>query len=148
VVDSGDRHSLDDSGYSDRRRELETGDARRVRHVATENERVLEAVSALERGELQALGPIFAASHASLRDNYEVSTPALDAVVAAALDAGAIGARMTGGGFGGSIVAVTTQGDADEVLRGTLERAGAQGWIVRAAGGAIRRRTGSLPDRA
>jgi galactokinase len=98
-------------------------------------------VQALERADLQALGPVFAASHASLRDDYEVSTPTLDAVVDAALGAGAIGARMTGGGFGGSVVAVTRRESVEDVLRGTLERAGAQGWIVRAAGGATRRRT-------
>jgi galactokinase len=148
VVDSGERHSLENSRYGDRRRELEAGDPHRALHVATENERVLETVAALERGDLQALGPVFAASHASLRDNYEVSTPALDAVVAAALAAGAIGARMTGGGFGGSIVAVTTRERAEDVLRGTLERAGARGWIVRAAPGATRRRKDSLPDPA
>jgi galactokinase len=148
VVDSGERHRLEASGYGDRRRELESGHSRRVRHVATENKRVLETVAVLDRRDLPALAPIFAASHASLRDDYEVSTPALDAVVAAALAAGAIGARMTGGGFGGSIVAVTTRDRADEVLRGTLARAGAQGWVVHAAAGATRRRTDSLPDRA
>ena len=148
VVDSGVPHSLEASGYGDRRRELEAGDPRRVRHVGSENERVLETVAALERGDVPALGPIFAASHASLRDDYEVSTPTLDAVVAAALEAGAIGARMTGGGFGGSIVAVATREHADEVLHGTLERAGTQGWVVRAADGATRRRTDSLRDPA
>src|SRR6476620_4700724 len=106
VVDSGERHTLESSGYADRRAELEAGDPRRVRHVASENKRVLELVDALERDDLQMLGSLFLASHASLRDDYEVSTPVLDAVVAAALDAGALGARMTGGGFGGSVVAV------------------------------------------
>ena len=148
VVDSGERHSHEASGYGDRRRELEAGDPRRVRHVRTENERVLETVAALERGDVEALGPIFAASHASLRDDFEVSTSTLDAVVAAALAAGALGARMTGGGFGGSVVAVAEQGSADEVLRATLERAGIQGWVVEAAPGASRRRTDSPPGRA
>ncbi|HEX6662777.1 MAG TPA: galactokinase family protein [Gaiellaceae bacterium] len=135
VVDSGERHAHEGSGYADRRRELEAGDERRVRHVRSENARVAETVTALERGDVEALGPIFAASHASLRDDYEVSTPALDAVVAAALTAGAIGARMTGGGFGGSVVAVTERSAADDVLRGTLTRAGVQGWVVRAVDG-------------
>jgi galactokinase len=148
VVDSGERRSLEASGYADRRRELEAGDARRVRHVCSENERVLETVAALERGDLLGLGAIFSASHASLRDDYEVSTPTLDGVVDAALAAGAIGARMTGGGFGGSIVALATRDKAADVLRGTLARAGAQGWIVRPAAGAIRRRTDSPRDRA
>jgi galactokinase len=144
VLDSGERHSLEESGYGDRRSELESGAPRRARHVETENERVRATVGALERGDVRALGPIFAASHASLRDDYEVSTPALDALVAAALDAGAFAARMTGGGFGGSIVALAEPGHAGEVLA----RTGAQGWIVRPVDGAIRRRTGSPPDPA
>ena len=139
VLDSGERHSLEDSGYGDRRHELEAGEPRRVRHVQTENARVRETVAAFERGDVAALGPLFAASHASLRDDYEVSTPTLDAVVAAALDAGAFAARMTGGGFGGSVVALAEPQRADDVLA----RTGVQGWRVRAADGAIRRRTGS-----
>ena len=144
VLDSGERHSLEHSGYGDRRRELEAGDPRRARHVESENERVRETVAALERGDMRALGPIFAASHASLRDDYEVSTPTLDALVAAALDAGAFAARMTGGGFGGSIVALAEPARAENVLA----HAGVQGWIVRSADGAIRRRRGSTPDPA
>lgn len=116
VVDSGERHAHEASGYADRRRELEAGDPRRVRHVATENERVREAVDALERRDLPALGALFAASHASLRDDYEVSTPSLDRVVAAALAAGALGARLTGGGFGGSLVVLAERDRADAVL--------------------------------
>src|SRR5919201_358869 len=135
VLDSGERHAHEDSGYGDRRRELEAGEPRRTRHVRTENERVRETVAALERGDIAALGPLFAASHASLRDDYEVSTPTLDAVVAAALDAGAFAARMTGGGFGGSVAALAEPQRADDVLA----RAGVQGWHVRAADGAIRR---------
>src|SRR6266516_1318314 len=141
VVDSDERHSLEASGYADRRAELEAGHPRRVRHVVSENERVRATVDALERNDLSALAPLFGASHASLRDDYEVSTPKLDAVVAAALEAGAIGARMTGGGFGGSVVVVAERDSADVVLRGTLERAGGQGWIVEASAGATRRRT-------
>jgi galactokinase len=148
AVDSGERHSLESSGYGDRRAELEAGHPRRVRHVVSENRRVLEVVDALERNDLQALGSLFLASHASLRDDYELSTPALDAVVAAALEAGALGARMTGGGFGGSVIAVAERDDADAVLRGTLERAGAQGWIVEPSAGASRRRKDSLPGHA
>lgn len=144
VLDSGERHSLEHSGYGDRRRELEAGDPPRARHVESENERVRETVAALERGDMRALGPIFAASHASLRDDYEVSTPTLDALVEAALDAGAFAARMTGGGFGGSIVALAEPARAENVLA----NAGVQGWIVRSADGAIRRRRGSTPDPA
>jgi galactokinase len=148
VVDSGERRSLETSGYADRRSELEAGDPRRVRHVAGENGRVLQTVDALERNDLQALGSVFLASHTSLRDDYEVSTPMLDTVVAAALEAGALGARMTGGGFGGSVVVVATRENAGAVLRGTLERAGSQGWIAEASAGATRRRTDSRPGRA
>src|SRR5262245_586718 len=144
VLDSGERHAHEGSGYADRRRELEAGDPRRVRHVETENERVRAAVAALERGDVSALGPLFAASQASLRDDYEVSTPALDALVTATLAAGAFAARMTGGGFGGSIVALAERTGAKDVLA----RSGAGGWIVESADGAIRRRTGSTPGRA
>jgi len=138
VLDSGERHAHGDSGYADRRRELEAGDPRRVRHVETENERVREAVVALERGDVRELGPLFAASHASLRDDYEVSTPTLDALVGAALDAGAFAARMTGGGFGGCVVALADPSRADAVLATSV-----RSWRVRAADGAIRRRTDS-----
>jgi galactokinase len=148
VVDSGERHAHEGSGYADRRRELEAGDPRRVRHVETENERVRAAVDALEANDLKALGDLFAASHASLRDDYEVSTPALDRVVDAAIQAGAIGARMTGGGFGGSVVAVAERKRAEDVLAATLEETRTQGWVVRSAGGARRYRKDSPPGHA
>ena len=78
---------------------------RRCRHVIAENERVHRAVTALENADTRAIGELFAASHRSLRDDYEVSCPELDALVEAAWGApGCIGARMTGGGFGGSTV--------------------------------------------
>ena len=138
VLDSGERRALEQSGYGDRRAELEAGAPRRVRHVETENERVRETVAALERGDVAALGPLFAASQASLRDDYEVSTPTLDALVAAALSAGAFAARMTGGGFGGCVVALADHDSAEAV-----RQVGVQGWVVRPSDGAIRRRTGS-----
>jgi galactokinase len=144
VLDSGERHAHEGSGYADRRRELEAGDPRRVRHVETENERVRATVAALAREDVPALGPIFAASHASLRDDYEVSTPALDALVEAALAAGALAARMTGGGFGGSIVALAEPARASDVLA----RTGVRGWLVRPSDGATRRRRDSTPDPA
>jgi galactokinase len=78
---------------------------RRVRHVVTENARVLEAVEALRAGELEILGALLEASHRSLRDDYQVSVPDLDRLVALAAAApGVFGARLTGGGFGGAIV--------------------------------------------
>jgi galactokinase len=138
VVDSGERHTHESSGYGERRSELEAGDPRRRRHVATENERVRETVEALERQDLPALGALFAASHASLRDDYEVSTPTLDRLVEAALAAGAIAARLTGGGFGGSVLVLAERIRAEAILRATLASAGTQGWIVRSAGGARR----------
>jgi galactokinase len=138
VVDSGERRTHERSGYADRRRELEAGDPRRMRHVATENARVRSAVEALEQHDLPALGVLFAASHASLRDDYEVSTPTLDRLVEAALEAGAVGARLTGGGFGGSVVVLAERDAAEAVLRRTLALTGTQGWIVRSAGGATR----------
>ncbi|MFG2875586.1 galactokinase [Streptomyces sp. NPDC048337] len=81
-----------------------------VRHVVTENARVAEAVSRLRAGDAAALGPILTAGHASLRDDYRVSCPETDLAVAAALEAGALGARMTGGGFGGSVIALVEAG--------------------------------------
>ncbi|MDH6112464.1 galactokinase [Kitasatospora sp. MAP12-15] len=80
-----------------------------VRHVVTENARVLQAVALLDAADFAALGPILTAGHASLRDDYGVSCPETDLAVAVALDAGALGARMTGGGFGGSIIALVAR---------------------------------------
>ncbi|WP_018637797.1 galactokinase [Parafrankia elaeagni] len=77
-----------------------------VRHVVTENERVIEAVAILEEGVLPRLGPILTAGHASLRDDLRISCPETDLAVATAVEAGALGARMTGGGFGGSVIAL------------------------------------------
>jgi galactokinase len=80
---------------------------RRARHVITENVRVLEAVAAIEAEDLRRLGQLFLESHASMRDDYEVSLPPIDALVGiAAADPEVYGARLTGGGFGGSIVAL------------------------------------------
>ncbi|WP_184372776.1 galactokinase [Nocardiopsis metallicus] len=87
---------------------------RRVRHVVTENARVLEAVDLFRAGRPREAGPLFTASHVSLRDDYEVSVPEVDTAVSAALSAGALGARITGGGFGGCVIAlVDTENTAD-----------------------------------
>lgn len=88
---------------------------RRVRHVVTEMERVRQTVRLLDDGALREVGPLLDASHASLRDDYEVSCLELDLAVAAARDAGALGARMTGGGFGGSAIALVEAGAEDQV---------------------------------
>ena len=78
---------------------------RRARHCATEHRRVLAAIEALEAGDMCQFGALMIASHASMRDDFEVSIPPIDALVADAVDLGAVGARLTGGGFGGCIVA-------------------------------------------
>ncbi|HET9948496.1 MAG TPA: hypothetical protein VFQ22_06220, partial [Longimicrobiales bacterium] len=96
--------------------------AARARHVVTENQRVLEAVAALESGDLAALGSLISASHRSLRDDYEVSTPEVDALVEALCEQpGVLGARITGGGFGGAVLAVAHAGAGREAARGALE---------------------------
>jgi galactokinase len=86
---------------------------RRARHVVTEDERVLVAVAALRAGGLESdpagLGALLTASHESMRDDFAITTPALDLAVATALNAGAAGARMTGGGFGGAIIALVAR---------------------------------------
>jgi galactokinase len=133
VVDSGQPRRLEESQYGARRRELERALAavgardpreleledldgldplsrRRLRHVVTENRRVTGFAAALEAGDLDTAGTLISASHRSLRDDYEVSTPELDAIVDLAERNGARGARLIGGGFGGSVLALV---DAD-----------------------------------
>lgn len=149
VIDSGVRRQLETSGYAERSRELaaalpvlhgrrpsevepdelptllaEVADvpARRLRHVVTENARVRAVETALGAGDLAEVGRVFAAGHASLRDDYEVSVPELDTLVELSVAAGATAARMTGGGFGGSIVVLAPEDGADalaaEVMHG------------------------------
>jgi galactokinase len=125
------RHSLEHSGYAERRAEVERGDPRRLRHVTSENERVRQVVAALEVGDVEALGPLFRAGHVSLRDDFDVSTPELDLLVDLAYEHGAMAARMTGGGFGGSIVLLADVGSAsalaDAVVAVYRERTGRDG---------------------
>jgi galactokinase len=91
---------------------------RRARHVVTENARVIAAAAALRRSDLSELGELFNASHASLRDDFEVSIDAIDTIVAIATTSPDVfGARITGGGFGGSVVALTRAGVARSVGR-------------------------------
>jgi galactokinase len=127
VLDSGERHVHASSGYNQRRaecsracellgvsslRELDGEDLarlpeplrRRAAHVIGENQRVRDGVAALSGADLPALGRLLDASHVSLRDNYEVSTPAVEAAVARLRRAGAAGARVVGGGFGGIVL--------------------------------------------
>lgn len=85
---------------------------RRVRHIVTENQRVLDTVATLDAAGPRAIGDLLTASHASMRDDFEISVPELDLAVDTALTAGALGARMTGGGFGGAAIALL---DSDRV---------------------------------
>jgi galactokinase len=133
VMDTRVSHRHSDGGYRSRRescekgaeimgveslRELEVSDLetakqqmddvtfRRVRHVVTENQRVLQTVSALADVRMDELGELLLASHASMRDDFEISIPELDLAVTTAMEVGAVGSRMTGGGFGGAAIAV------------------------------------------
>ncbi|SDH13261.1 galactokinase [Lentzea fradiae] len=91
-----------------------------VRHVVTENDRVLRTVELLRAGRLADVGPLLSGSHASLRDDYRVSCLELDVAVDSAMEAGALGARMTGGGFGGSAIALVPVDRHAEVERAVL----------------------------
>lgn len=107
VIDSGERRSLADTPYNDRRREAEAFVPKRRRHVDSEIARVHAFVYALGRGDFIALGRLLKESHQSLRDDFEVSTPNVDAIVEKASGiAGCYGARIMGAGFGGSILAL------------------------------------------
>ena len=101
---------------------------RRVRHVVTENARVLQAVAVLEAGRLSDLAPLLDASHSSMRDDFEITVPTVDLAVEAAREAGALGARMTGGGFGGCIIALVRVGAADTVAGHIAARFAAAGF--------------------
>ncbi|MGW0434438.1 galactokinase [Micromonospora sp. NPDC003197] len=103
---------------------------RRVRHVVSENERVLECVRRLRTGDVAGIGPLLTASHESLRDDYEVTVPELDVAVAAALAAGAYGARMTGGGFGGCVLALVGTDRADDVVAAVADAFATHGFAV------------------
>ncbi|MBV8980886.1 MAG: galactokinase [Acidimicrobiia bacterium] len=147
VVDSGVRHQVGDGRYAERRRECEAAAAalgveqlrdatleqveatemddtlrRRARHVVTEDARVLETVEQLRRGPrggaVRGIGTILLASHASLRDDFDVSCDELDRIVETAMDKGAFGARMTGAGFGGSALVVVPDRHLSSVLDG------------------------------
>jgi galactokinase len=127
TFDSGEQHANAASGYNERRAECARASAllgieslrdatleqasqlpdpldRRARHVISANARVEEAVQALGTNDFEALGRLIDASHASLRDDYEVSTPAVEAAVGRLKNAGALGARIIGGGFGGHVL--------------------------------------------
>jgi galactokinase len=141
ACDTRTRHALTDGRYAERRRSCEEaarllgvgslrevtddGDGadrlvdpelrRRARHVVTENQRVLATVALLRRGALADVGPLLTQSHTSLRDDFEVSWPQADVAVRAATSAGAAGARMMGGGFGGSVLVLARVDEADQI---------------------------------
>ncbi len=153
VVNTRVHHELADGGYAERRavceraasmlgehylvdadpaavEDLPEPERRRARHVVSEQARVRAAVRAFGRGELDEVGDLFAASHASLRDDFEVSCPELDLAVASAYDAGAIASRMTGGGFGGSIVALVRDTDVDAVTSAISSAFSSAGYLT------------------
>jgi len=156
VMNTRTQHSLDDGQYGNRREEC-TAAARelgvpslravttdslgaalehlsspvlrqRVRHVVTEVDRVVRAVAALESDDFPALGSLFDASHASMRDDFEISSAELDCAVDTARAAGALAARMTGGGFGGSAIAVVGAADVDPIRAAVAEAFCAKGF--------------------
>jgi len=153
IIDTRARHELTDGGYAARRRACvdaaralgvrslreitEVGELdglvdpvlrRRARHVVSENRRVLEVAGLLRAGQLGRVGSLLTASHASLRDDFEVSWPEADAAVEAALQAGALGARMTGGGFGGSVIALAPAAVSAGVTGAVADVFGQRGW--------------------
>ncbi|MEV4631283.1 galactokinase [Micromonospora sp. NPDC049523] len=103
---------------------------RRVRHVVTENQRVLETVALLRAGRVREIGPLLTASHASMRDDFEITVPEIDTAVEAALTAGAYGARMTGGGFGGCVLALVDANRLDPVTTAITKAYAAQGFTA------------------
>lgn len=142
VIDTGVKHSHATGGYGERRAACERGAAalgysslrdatvddlpraqqllddvtfRRIRHVITENQRVLDTVAVLKAQGASAIGELLDASHRSMRDDFEISVPELDLAVETAVGAGALGARMTGGGFGGAAIALVKIDDLSRV---------------------------------
>ena len=162
IVHSGMSRTLVGSEYADRREACESvaallglealrdatpeqvRDEPLARHVVSENARVLDAARALEEGDVDALGPLLSASHRSLRDDFQVSTPELDALSDALVQAGALGARLTGAGFGGCVVGLASRDEADEIVEAAAGRYWAQtghqprAFVFRAVDGAGR----------
>ena len=156
VIDTQVKHDLADGAYAERRagceraagllglpalRDLplsgldaalaqlpEPGLRALTRHVVTENARVEEVVALLDAGRTRQIGPVLTAGHASLRDDFAVSCAETDLVVATANAAGALGARMTGGGFGGSVIVLAEQADADRIAAEVADAFVEQGW--------------------
>ncbi|MFT2815369.1 galactokinase [Leifsonia sp. A12D58] len=171
IIDTKVSHSHATGGYASRRASCEAGAAalgteslrdvsvadldraaellddetfRRVRHVVTENQRVLDTVRTLREQGPTAIGALLYASHESMRDDFEISVAELDLAVETALSVGAIGARMTGGGFGGAAIALTPHALIPAVETAVIAAFAAAGFgipdlfVVRAADGAMR----------
>ncbi|MHA7155959.1 galactokinase [Arthrobacter sp. TMN-50] len=157
VIDTRVSHSHSTGGYADRRRSCERGAElmrvstlrdlrvadlaeaagtldeetfRRVRHVVTENARVEATVELLATKGPTAIGQLLDASHSSMRDDFEISCPELDLAVESARSNGALGARMTGGGFGGAAIALTSDDDVERVTAAVEEAFGAAGYAA------------------
>ncbi|MEV7196832.1 galactokinase [Streptomyces sp. NPDC093510] len=155
VVDSRVKHALGDGAYAERRAGCEAGARqlgvshlrdvpyvelpsalakltdekvrRYVRHVVSDDHRVEQVIALLDAGDVRAIGPVLTEGHASLRDDLRISCPELDLVVSSANAAGALGARMTGGGFGGSAVVLVESADEDTVTKSVLDAFAAAG---------------------
>ena len=153
VIDTRARRELADGDYASRRDECEQAARalgvralrditdvsqlarladpvlrRRARHVVTENQRVVQTVALLRAGRLGEAGGVLAASHASLRDDFEISWPEADVTVTTATEAGALGARMIGGGFGGSVIALVPVRDCARVRHRVSAEFCRRGW--------------------
>ena len=154
LIDSQERHGHVDGEYASRRLSCERAaadvgvvslreiqhrgvavlvgvtdpvDARRARHVLTENQRVFDIVAALRDSDFFDVGRIFTASHASMRDDFDITTKHIDLIADTAVGAGALGARMTGGGFGGCVIALAPAGRAEAIgdaVRSAVHAAG------------------------
>jgi galactokinase len=158
VLDTGTRRELTTSDYNKRRRECEAAAAgfgvkslrqvavedldrapldmdettlARARHVVEENERTLNAAHAMAEGDVELVGELISQSHVSLRDNFEVSSVALDAMVEAALASpGCLGARMTGAGFAGCAIALVQEEAVDSFIKQTAAQYGETGFGI------------------
>lgn len=158
VVDTRVKHELGDGAYAERRAGCEEGARilgvshlrdvayaelpaalaklpderirRYVRHIVSDDHRVEQVIGLLDAGDVRAIGPVLTEGHASLRDDLRISCDELDLVVSSANAAGAIGARMTGGGFGGSAIVLVEEVDADPVTKSILEEFSTAGFTT------------------
>jgi galactokinase len=163
VVDSHAPHRHSDGAYRERRRSCELAAAelgvpalrdatlddldrlssallrKRARHVISENSRVLATVQRLKAGEIRGIGPLLTDSHRSMRDDFEITVPEVDVAVDALLATGALGARMTGGGFGGCVIGLLDSAAVDSSITAVLDAYGRHGcappsWFVTSPG--------------